>query len=82
LFKQALRASYLRIAGPLLNAIRLDISAIISRLHRVDWSGDADAMARGMGGPSPYSKELADKLTFIRTEILSKYNVGELGQEW
>lgn len=39
-------------------------------------------MSPGMGGSSAYLKELADKLLFVRTEILGRYNVGELGQEW
>ena len=36
----------------------------------------------GMGGPTSCMKELTDKLAFLRVEILSKYNVGELGQTW
>jgi hypothetical protein len=36
----------------------------------------------GMGGPTSYMKDLTDKLAFLRVEILSKYNVGELGQTW
>lgn len=29
-----------------------------------------------------FLKELAEKLSYVRREILSRYNVGELGQEW
>lgn len=58
------------------------MSAIISRVHRVDFSDGMDTMARGMGGPSSYLKDLAEKIGFIRTEILGKFNVGELGQTW
>ncbi len=36
----------------------------------------------GIGGPTSSMKELTDKLAFLRVEILSKYNVGELGQTW
>jgi len=36
----------------------------------------------GMGGPTSSMKDLTDKLAFLRVEILSKYNVGELGQTW
>lgn len=39
-------------------------------------------MARGMGGSSGFMKELANKLAFVRVELLSKYNLGDLGQEW
>jgi conserved oligomeric Golgi complex subunit 5 len=79
---QAIRATFLRITEPLLSSIRLDISSIISRVHRIDFSVEIDPMAHGMGGPSGYLRELADKLAYIRTEVLSKYNIGELGQEW
>jgi conserved oligomeric Golgi complex subunit 5 len=37
----------------------------------------------GMGGGSSiYMKDLVEKLTFIRSEILSKFNVGEAGRAW
>jgi hypothetical protein len=39
-------------------------------------------MPQGMGGSSMFLKELAEKLSYVRREVLSKYNVGELGQEW
>ena len=29
-----------------------------------------------------FLKELAERLNYVRREVLSKYNVGELGQEW
>lgn len=36
----------------------------------------------GMGRSSLYTKELAEKLGFFKTEILSKYNVGEVNKLW
>jgi hypothetical protein len=36
----------------------------------------------GMSGASFYMKDLVDKLSFIKVEILSKFNVGEAGREW
>lgn len=77
-----MEATYHHATDPLLATIRLDLSSIISRVHRVDLGDAADVMPRGMGGPSGFMKELADKLTFIRVEILSRYNIGDLGQEW
>ncbi|CAG7854281.1 Conserved oligomeric Golgi complex subunit 5 Short=COG complex subunit 5; AltName: Full=Component of oligomeric Golgi complex 5 [Serendipita indica DSM 11827] len=79
----ALQATYLKITDPLMNAIRLDTSAILARVHRLSFADDGvDPISRGGEGSSPYLKELAEKLMFIRLEVLSKYNVGELGQEW
>jgi len=75
------QATYLRIVDPLLNTIRLEISSIISRLHRIDFGSEMDAHS-GMGGPTSYMKDLTDKLAFLHVEILSKYNAGELGQTW
>ena len=36
----------------------------------------------GIGGPTSSMKDLTDKLAYLRLEVLSKYNVGELGQTW
>jgi hypothetical protein len=37
----------------------------------------------GMGGGSSiYMKELVEKLSFIKSEILSKFNIGEAGRAW
>lgn len=38
--------------------------------------------ASNMGGSSIYMKDLIDKLTLIKNEILAKFNVNELGREW
>lgn len=71
-----------RIYEPLLVAIRRETSSIVARLHRIDFGKALDDVAPGMGGPSAYMKELVDKLSFVRKEVLSKYNIGEITQEW
>lgn len=68
---------------PLLQSIRREVSAILARLHRVALGKGLDGPMGGMGGgPSPYMKELCDKLAFIRAEPLAKFNVGDLVNEW
>ena len=66
---------------PLLAAIRRELGAIIAKLHRMDFSDSADRMGTG-GGPSPYMKDLVEKMSFIRTEVLVQYNVPERIREW
>lgn len=52
-------------------------------MHRVDFSKSFEAMTPGMGGgASPYIKELATKLAFLRNEIFSKFSVGSVIQDW
>ncbi len=41
----------------------------------------ADPMAAMGGGASPYMKDLAEKLTFIKAEVLSQYNIPDI-REW
>ncbi|KAJ7874696.1 Golgi transport complex subunit 5-domain-containing protein [Mycena olivaceomarginata] len=73
--------AYQRLVDPILVAIRRELGAIIAKLHRIDFSKPADPMA-GMSGASFYMKDLVDKLSFIKVEILSKYSVGDAGREW
>lgn len=75
---------YTRYSEALLVAIRREFSAIVCRLHRVDYSKLADPMSEGGmgGGSSPYMKDLMDKMTFVRVEILAPYNVGPLKKDW
>ncbi|KAJ7668407.1 Golgi transport complex subunit 5-domain-containing protein [Mycena polygramma] len=72
---------YQRLVEPVLVAIRRELGAIIAKLHRIDFSKPADPMA-GMSGASFYMKDLVDKLSFIKIEILSKFSVGDVGREW
>ncbi|KAJ7188486.1 hypothetical protein C8R46DRAFT_1157508 [Mycena filopes] len=78
---QNIYQAYQRLVDPVLVAIRRELSAIIAKLHRIDFSKPADPMA-GMSGASFYMKDLVDKLSFIRIEILSKFSVGDAGREW
>ncbi|KAJ6558556.1 Golgi transport complex subunit 5-domain-containing protein [Mycena vulgaris] len=78
---QNIRQAYQRLVDPILVAIRRELGAIIAKLHRIDFSKPADPMA-GMNGASFYMKDLVDKLSFIKAEILSKFNVGEASREW
>ncbi|KAI0769620.1 Golgi transport complex subunit 5-domain-containing protein [Trametes elegans] len=71
-----------RIVDPLLAAIRRELGAIIAKLHRMDFSDKVDPMAAMGGGPSPYMKDLIEKLTFIKTEILAQYNVPDVSRQW
>jgi conserved oligomeric Golgi complex subunit 5 len=64
-----------------MTAIKRELSAIIDKLHRVDFGRVVDPVP-GMGGPSFYMKDLVEKLTFIKTEVLSKFNLGETGRLW
>ncbi|KAG7090850.1 hypothetical protein E1B28_009932 [Marasmius oreades] len=72
---EKLDQAYQKIVDPILTAIRRDLGNIIDRIHRTDF-GRSDPTA-GMGGASLYMKDLVDKLTFIRNEILSRLLVGE-----
>ncbi|THH00792.1 hypothetical protein EW026_g1790 [Hermanssonia centrifuga] len=78
----SIQNTFERIATPLLAAIRRDIGATIAKLHRMDFGIDsADPMAAMGGGASPYMKDLAEKLTFIKAEVLSQYNIPDI-REW
>ncbi|KAF9484491.1 hypothetical protein BDN70DRAFT_825599 [Pholiota conissans] len=70
-----------RIVDPLTVAIRRELGAIIAKLHRIDFARPVDANA-GMGGSSLYIKELAEKLTFIKSEIVNRFDLGDYGRTW
>ncbi|PBK95675.1 hypothetical protein ARMGADRAFT_1164211 [Armillaria gallica] len=76
-----LHAAYERIVNPLLIAIRRELGAIISKMHRFDFGRSADPMA-GMGGTSLYMKDLVEKLAYIKTEIFSKFGIGDEKRAW
>ncbi|KDQ57683.1 hypothetical protein JAAARDRAFT_156584 [Jaapia argillacea MUCL 33604] len=78
---ESIHGTYDRIVDPLLNAIKRELASVIAKLHRNDFSAAPDPMS-GMGGSaSMYMKELTEKLSFIKLEILSKFNVGQGGRE-
>ena len=39
-------------------------------------------MAAMGGGASPYMKDLVEKLTYVKTEVLAQFNVPEVSREW
>ena len=67
---------------PLLAAIRREVGAIIAKLHKQDFSDSVDPMTAMGGGASPYMKELAEKLAFIKAEVLSQFNTPEVSRGW
>ncbi|KAJ8077048.1 hypothetical protein PM082_001471 [Marasmius tenuissimus] len=77
---EKLEQAYNRIVEPVSTAIKRDLGNIIDRVHRTDF-GKSDPTA-GMGGASLYMKDLVDKLSLIRTEILSRFQIGEDMQKW
>jgi len=76
---QNLRKTFEGIVDPLLSAIRRELSYIIAKLHRIDFANKSE---RGMGGPSSYIKELTEKLSFIKSEILARFSLGNFEQTW
>lgn len=81
LFAQEVRTAYEKIVDPLLIAIRRELSSIISKLHKLDLSKAPDPLA-GMGSSSTYMKDLIEKLNFVKSEVLAKFNVGDASRDW
>ncbi|KAF7792362.1 hypothetical protein EIP86_003398 [Pleurotus ostreatoroseus] len=78
-----LRRTFDNVIDPLLAAVRREASAILAKLHRMDFGKDsADPMAAMGGGASPYMKDLAEKLALVKNEILNQFNIPELLREW
>ena len=69
---QALRSTFEGIADPILAAVRREAGALLAKLHRMDFGKDSDDPLAVMGGgASPYMKDLADKLSLVKNEILA-----------
>ena len=79
---QKLRDTFDKIVDPLLASIRRELAAITAKLHRMDFAPATDPMSAMGGGASPYMKDLVEKLTFIKTEILAQYHVPEVSWQW
>ena len=78
-----LNRAFEKLAEPLIAAVRRELGAIIARLHRNDFGGSSDPMTGMMGGgPSPYMKDLVEKLGFIKSDIISLWNVPDVSQQW
>ncbi|KAG5637228.1 hypothetical protein H0H81_005350 [Sphagnurus paluster] len=73
--------AYEQLVEPLMAAIRRELGAIIVKLHRIDFGKSADPMS-DMGNSSFYMKDLIEKLSFIKMEVLDKFSLGEAGQKW
>ena len=67
---------------PLLAAIRRETGALIAKLHKQDFSDSVDPMSAMGGGASPYMKELSEKLSFIKVEVLSQFNTPDVSRGW
>lgn len=67
-------------------SIRREFSALLARMHRVDYSRTASDTpgggGQGGGQTSSYMMDLTDKLSLIKEEILGSYRVGQLGKDW
>ena len=63
----------------MLLAIQRELSANIARIHKVDLASDVTAFG---GAPSVYMKDLVEKLTFIKGEVLAKFNIGDVVYDW
>lgn len=72
--------TYGRIVDPLLAAIKSESSAIIAKLHR-EPARSADPLS-DMGGSSAYVQELTEKLSFVKTEILTRLGMEGIAREW
>ncbi|THH05820.1 hypothetical protein EW145_g4520 [Phellinidium pouzarii] len=79
--REDIRRLFDKIVDPLFLAIRRELNAIIGKLHKLDLAKAPDATS-GMGGSSTYMKDLVDKLNFVKTEVLAKFNVGDAAHEW
>lgn len=62
-------------------SIRREIGAIISKLHRIDLGKPID-LNSGLGGANFYIQDLAEKLSFVKAEILSTYNLDGTSRTW
>lgn len=79
--KQAITQRIEEISKPLLSSIRRELDAIINKIHRVDFAKPMDPMS-DMGGGSTYMKDLVERLSHIKSEIFSRYSLGDLVKEW
>ncbi|KIY65678.1 hypothetical protein CYLTODRAFT_492125 [Cylindrobasidium torrendii FP15055 ss-10] len=76
-----LQDAFENIVNPLVSSVRRELGSIIAKIHRFDFGRSSDPMA-GMGGASLYMKDLVERLSFIKMEILSKFSVGDEQKTW
>ncbi|KAJ2913475.1 hypothetical protein MD484_g6945, partial [Candolleomyces efflorescens] len=70
---------YETLVQPMQQAIQREISAILAKLHRIDFGQTGGGMA---GGSSFCVRELSEKLAFIKGEVLDCYDLGDAGRVW
>ncbi|KAF8626868.1 hypothetical protein AX15_004686 [Amanita polypyramis BW_CC] len=78
---QEIHKLYDSLIKPIKTSIRREIGAIVSKLHRIDLGKPVNPDS-GLGGASLYIRDLTEKLSFIKSEILSRYNLNETGRAW
>ncbi|RXW23332.1 hypothetical protein EST38_g2498 [Candolleomyces aberdarensis] len=71
--------AYETLVQPMQQAIQREISAILAKLHRIDFGQSGGGMA---GGSSFCLRELSEKLAFIKGEILDCYDLGDAARVW
>lgn len=62
-------------------ALRRELSSVLARIHKVDFSKAMDPMSMS-GGGSPYIQEIVKMLNYVRLEVLARFSLGEMGREW
>ncbi|WVO19992.1 uncharacterized protein IAS62_001282 [Cryptococcus decagattii] len=80
----SLETTYRRITNSLDVAFRKEITSTLARIHRVNFNTPVDPLAMGMDarGGSPYMQDLADKIGFVRSQILGRMSLGEYMKGW
>ncbi|KAF9008002.1 Golgi transport complex subunit 5-domain-containing protein [Cyathus striatus] len=78
---EAVSRAYEQLTDPLASAIRRELGAIIAKVHRIDFGQSLDPRS-GISGASSPIKELTERLGFIKTELLDRYSIGDLCDEW
>lgn len=76
-----MRSKVYQLFDPLIALVRREFAAIIARLHRIDFSQPFDSLSDGGGGPSLYMKDLAEKLNFIKVELLDRFDIGDIRRQ-
>lgn len=67
----------------MLDAIKREISATLTRMHRADFSKAQGAASGVMGsGTSVYMNDLSERFWFIREQLFVRYAVGDLKRAW
>jgi hypothetical protein len=74
---QSVRQAFLNVTTPLFSAMRRELASVIARIHKTGFLKPNDPT-----GTSVYMQDLADKVSYIRRQLLSGIRVGEVMREW